>query len=42
LQLTGASAGEDFHLVEELSVLVPVKETADADEIFFTIGNTFK
>jgi len=33
LQLTGASAGDDFQLVKELSELAPVKETADADEV---------
>jgi len=33
LQLTGASAGDDFQLVKELSELAPVKETAYADEV---------
>jgi hypothetical protein len=33
LQLNGASAGEDFQLVKELSELAPVKETGNADEV---------
>jgi hypothetical protein len=42
LQLSGASAGEDLQLVEEPSVLTPVKGRADADELFYQLVILFK
>jgi hypothetical protein len=42
LQLSGAIAGEDLQLVEKPSVLTPVKERADADEIFYRLVILFK